>query len=45
VLYLSALLALKKGEAQEKVVSLLNKTVELHLGTVQVGRLPFDAYA
>jgi len=35
-MYLSALLALKKGESQEKVVSLLNKTVELHLSTVRV---------
>jgi len=36
VLYLSALLALKKAEPQDKVVQLLSKTVEMHLGTVRV---------
>jgi len=35
-MYLSALLAVKKGESQDKVVSLLNKTIELHLGAVRV---------
>ena len=35
-MYLSALLALKKSESQDKVVSLLSKTIELHLGTVRV---------
>ena len=35
-MYLSALLALKKGESQDQVVNLLNKTVELHLGAVRV---------
>jgi len=36
VLYLSALLALKKGEVQGKVVNLLSKTVEMHLGGIRV---------
>jgi len=39
VMYLSALLALKQSETQEKVVNLLSKTIELHLGTVQVSFL------
>jgi len=39
VLYLSALLAMKKAESQDKVVNLLSKTVELHLGAIRVGLL------
>jgi len=35
-MHLSAVLALKKGESQDKVISLLSKTVELHLGAVRV---------
>lgn len=36
VMYLSAVLTMKRGESQDKVINLLNKTIELHLGTVQV---------
>jgi len=36
VLYLSALLALKKAESQNKVIDLLSKTVEMHLAAMRV---------
>ena len=36
VLYLSALLALKKAESQDKVIDLLSKTVEMHLAAMRV---------
>jgi len=36
VMYLSALMSLKKTEPQDRVLMLLNKTVELHLAGLKV---------